>query len=559
MLRFIRVRNLAVIESVDVEFEPGFNVLTGETGAGKSILIEAVALLLGGRASADLVRTGSEQATVEALFEDSQGGEVVVRREISREGRSRAFVNGTLATAATLRQLAERLVELHGQHEHQTLLDPARHLPMLDEFARLDDAVARTAAAWAVMREARAAVERQRMDARERSARLELIDLQLTEIERVNPKPNEDDELLVSRKVLAEAERVRRLCDEAYAVLYDGEDAVLPGLGRAWKRLGELAAVDPAFLPHAASKDDIKARLEDTAFFLRRYADGIDASPERLQQVEDRLALLERLKRKHGLSLEAILERATALQAERDALTSSSQTVEALEAALTEATTAYLAAARSLSRERRGAAERFSRELRARLDGLGMAGTHVVVRFRDGEPAPEQWGERGIDEAEVFRSANVGEELRPLARTVSGGELSRFMLALKTLRLVQRGVGTMVFDEVDAGIGGRVADVVGTSLRDLSGRCQVLCITHLAQIAAQATTQFRVEKRVRGARTVTTVDRLDDGGRIDEIARMIGGGAATAALREGARDLLTGALAKGKYTAKGESERQRRA
>jgi DNA repair protein RecN (Recombination protein N) len=559
MLRFIRVQNLAVIESVEVQFDAGFNVLTGETGAGKSILVEAVALLLGARASTDLVRSGADQATVEALFEDADGEEIVVRREIGSEGRSRAFVNGALATAGTLRDLAERLVELHGQHEHQILLDSSRHLPMLDEYADLDALVARTGTAWAALREARAAVDRLRMDERERSARHELIDLQLTEIERVNPKPNEDDELGVARKVLADAERVRRLCDECYTALYDGDDAVLAGLGLVWKRLGELAALDPVFEPHAASRDAIKGPLEEIAFFVRRYAEAADASPERLQQVEDRLALLERLKRRHGGSLHAVLERATSLRSEREALTAPSQTVDALEAALAEATAAYLDGARALSRERRAAAERFSGEMQARLDGLGMQGTRVAVRFRDGEPSPAEWGERGIDEAEVFMSANRGEDLRPLARTVSGGELSRFMLALKTLRLTRRGVGTMVFDEVDAGIGGRVADVVGTRLRDLAGRCQVLCITHLPQIAAQATTQFRIEKRVRGARTVTSVERLDDAGRVEEIARMIGGGAPTTALKQGARDLLAGALAKGKYTAKGESERQRRA
>ena len=286
MLRLLRIRNLAVIEAVEVEFEPGFNVLTGETGAGKSIVVEAVGLLLGARASADLVRTGESQATIEALFEDDRdGGEVLIRREVSSSGRSRSFVNGDLATATALRDLSQRLVEIHGQHEHQTLLEPLSHLPLLDSYAELAAAADRVTVSWRDLRQLRDQLERSRMDGREKAARLELIAFQLGEIEKVRPVSGEDEELAATKHMLANAERVQRLCEESYAALYDSDNAVLAGLGGVWKRVGELATLDSQFANHMEARDGIKSQLEDLAHFLRTYADGIDASPARLQQV----------------------------------------------------------------------------------------------------------------------------------------------------------------------------------------------------------------------------------------------------------------------------------
>lgn len=576
MLRLLRIRNLAVIEAVDVEFEPGFNVLTGETGAGKSILVEAVGLLLGGRASADLVRTGEAQASIEALFEVPDGRrrrELVVRREVTNQGRSRAFVDGALVTAAALRDLSLQLVELHGQHEHQTLLDPATHLPFLDGYAALDPLVGRTAAAWSDVRQLREALDRARMDARERAARLELVAFQLGEIEKAAPRPGEDEELAATRHVLANAERIVRLCEESYAALYEDDGAVLAGLGSVWKRIGELAVVEPQFTPYLEARDGIKSQLEDLAFFLRRYADGVDAAPERLQQVEDRLVLLERLKRKYGPTLQDVIARGEALARERDLLTGATGSAADLERQLAVATDAYLEHAHDLSRRRRAAAAGFSRALEGSLAKLAMERARFEVRFNDGELPPEAWAERGIDRAEFYLSPNPGEELRPLARIVSGGELSRVMLALKTIDLGRPGdrppragasdreAGgetrpTLVFDEVDAGIGGRVADVVGMHLQQLGERFQVLCVTHLPQIAARAGTHFRIEKRIRGGRTVTSVERLGTDGRVAELARMMGGAAATETVRAGARELLAAAAGR-KAKAKGESERRR--
>jgi DNA repair protein RecN (Recombination protein N) len=541
MLRFLRIRNLAVIEAVEVEFESGFNVLTGETGAGKSILVEAVGLLLGARASSDLVRTGEAQAAIEAIFEDAAGRELIVRREISSQGRSRSFINGALATAAALRDLSARLVELHGQHEHQALLDPLTHLPLLDEYADLGDLAGKVAASWNTVRTLREQLERSRMDAREKAARLDLIAFQLGEIEKASPKAGEDDELAATRQVLASAERVQRLCEESYATLYESDDAVLAGLGGVWKRVGELATIDPQFALYADARDAIKSQLEDLAFFLRSYADGIDASPGRLQQVEDRLALLERLKRKYGPSLQEVIDKGELLARERELLTGVGERAEDLVKELDTATSAFLTVGRDLSQRRRAGAVQFARDLEGLLGELAMARTRFEVRFNDRELAPEAWSDRGVDQAEFFVSPNPGEDLRPLARIVSGGELSRVMLALKTLAAEDAPGKTLIFDEVDAGIGGRVAEVVGARLRALGARFQVLCITHLPQIAARGATQFRIEKSVRGDRTVTSVERLDAEGRVDEVARMIGGTAITEPVRASARELLESA------------------
>ena len=553
MIRTLAIRNLAVIEAVTVEFEHSFNILTGETGAGKSILVEAVGLLLGGRASQDLVRTGADLATVEALFE-LDGTEIVVRREITAQGRSRAFINGALATAGALKDLSDRLVELHGQHEHQQLLDPEQHLPVVDEWAGLQSQQHEVATLFGRVRDLRARLERTRMDSRERAARLDLVAFQLGELTKAELKANEDEELSTQRQVLRNAEAIERLCSSSYAELYESEQSVLSGLGHVWKRVGELAAIEPAFTAHLDQRDAIKAQLEDLAFALRDYAASIDASPGRLEQVEERLALVERLKRKHGPSLDEVLQRREALADEHRALSGAGADAAEIEADLARVSATYLAAARRLSEARRIAARDFAAALERELADLAMARTRFEVRLELRDD-PAAWTERGIDAGEFYISPNPGEEVRPLARIVSGGELSRVMLALKTLAAADATSKTLIFDEIDAGISGRVAAVVGDKLKALGGRFQVLCISHLPQIAATASTHFRIEKSVRGARTTTAVTRLDAGERIEEIARMLSGAAVGEPSRATARDLLAAAGAKGRgaVKAKGES------
>jgi DNA repair protein RecN (Recombination protein N) len=568
MLRFLRIQHLAVIDSVEVEFDPGLNVLTGETGAGKSILVEAVGLLLGGRASGDLVRTGEDLAAIEAIFENG-GEELLVRREITAQGRSRAFINGALATAGALKNLSTRLIELHGQHEHQTLLDPATHLAVLDGFGALDPLIAPTAAAFEAMRGNQEEIERLRAAARDRDARVDLITFELGELDRAALKdPGEDVDLTALRQILASAERVERLCAESYSSLYENDDAILGALGAVWRRVAELAALEPKFQPYLEARDGIKSQLEDLAGFLRSYADGIEASPARLQQIEERLALLGRLKRKHGPALADVVARRDALRRELTDLEGGDDRLAALAREQAAARGAYLSAAQALSSARQRTAKTFAKALVALLRDLAMERTRFEVRFADAPHAEADWSACGIDTGEFFVSPNPGEDLRPLARIVSGGELSRIMLAIKTLTATSRhgfsdaadrppstSAPGLIFDEVDAGIGGRVADVVGRKLHALGSAFQVLCITHLPQIAAYADTHFQIEKRVDGGRTRTTVQRLAVEGRVDELARMLGGEAITDGLRRSAREMLEAKAAK---TAKGESESPKR-
>jgi DNA repair protein RecN (Recombination protein N) len=555
MLRYLSIRSLAVIEHIQVEFEPGLNVLTGETGAGKSILVEAVGLLLGGRASSDLVRTGEDSAQIEAQFEDA-GREVVVRREVTAQGRSRAFINGALATAASLRDLSDRLIELHGQHEHQVLLDPASHLDLLDAYAKLEERRTQVADTFARLQALRTELQALQLDERQQAARVDLLTFQRDEIARARPRMGEDEELAAARQVLANAERLQRLSAEAYSLLYESDDAALGSLRGVWRRVDELAALDPRAHPYLESREAIKSQLEDLAYFLRGYSEAIDASPERLQQVEDRLVLIERLKRKYGPTLGDVVAHQVRCDEELATLAHLDERAEQVAADLDRARSEYLSRARVLSAGRRHAADTFASALEGSLDELSMARTRFAVRFQPVTTNEAEWTARGIDQAEFLVSPNPGEELRSLARIASGGELSRMMLALRSLARPSDRAPTLIFDEVDAGIGGRAAADVGRKLRELGKGAQVLCITHLPQIAAAGATHFRVSKAVRDGRTITIVERLRDDERAEELARMMAGSAVTPAALASARDLLR-PRGESEGTAKGESEARR--
>ncbi|ODS59449.1 MAG: DNA repair protein RecN [Acidobacteria bacterium SCN 69-37] len=550
MLRFLGVRHLAVIEHLEVEFTPGLNLLTGETGAGKSVLMEAVSLLVGGRASADLVRTGQDLAAVQAIF-DLPTAEVVVRREVAAQGRSRAFIDDQLVTSAALRDWGRTVVDLHGQHEHQRLLDPASHLDVLDAYAGHEALVTRTGEAHAAWKAAVGRLDRARLGGREKQARIEIATFHLDEIDAVAPHPDEDARLEAERVVLANADRLTRLSNEAYAALYDGDDAVLAGLATVWRRVADLADLDARFRPYVEQRDIVKPMLEDLAHVLRSYAADLDASPDRLQAVEDRLAALERLMRKHGPTLADVLARRDALRAELDELGAGEDQLARLEADETRARQAFLDDATSLSQARRRAAAALGKALAHELSALAMPGCQVDLRVRQA-PDAAQWTASGIDDVEFYLSPNPGEDLRPLARIASGGELSRVMLALHTLAATGTEGHTLVFDEVDAGIGGVAADAVGARLQALAQRYQVLCITHLPQIAARAGAHFHIAKKVRSGRTSSTLIRLDEAGREREIARMIAGADVTPQVLASARELLAG-RGESKATAKGES------
>ena len=555
MLRYLNIRNLAVIESLEVSFQPGLNVITGETGAGKSIVVGAVGLLLGDRASSDIVRTGEETAVVQAVF-DLDGREVIVRREVTAQGRSRSFVDGQLVTAGSLKELGVRLVDLHGQHEHQALLNAEVHLDLLDQFAGLSSdrqSVAQAYTEWADLRQALAEA---RGRERDRDARAEFLRFQQGEIDRVGPRMGEDGELAAERVLLANAEKLRRLCDEAYARLYDDDASAMSALAAVWRRVSELRELDPRFAPYGESREAVEAQLGDLATFLREYGTHIESAPDRLQEIEDRLAAIERLKRKYGPTLADVLERRGRCAGELAALDSSAETIAELELRLDAAAGRYLAAAKALSDHRRRRARDFAKSLESELSGLAMEGTRFEVRFEDDGDDEGRWTPRGIDIVEFFVSPNPGEDVKPLARIVSGGELSRVMLGLKTLASTDSPGKTLVFDEVDAGIGGRVADVVGQRLQALGEGFQVLCITHLPQIAVCGQTHFRVTKAERGGRTHTTVDALWGPARVEELARMIAGSVVSDGARVTAKEMLAARHGESEPGAKGESQRR---
>jgi DNA repair protein RecN (Recombination protein N) len=551
MLRFLGVRHLAVVEHLEIEFDAGLNLLTGETGAGKTVLVEAIDLLLGGRASADLVRTGESTATVQAIFERPDGREVVVRREISAQGKSRAFIDDTLATSGALRELGRQLVDLHGQHEHHALLDPNQHLALLDTSAGEAVPVADLAARFAAWRTAAGDLERSQLDTRERQSRLELATFHLQEIDKVAPRAGEDEALAAERTVLANVDRLSRLADDAYGALYDGEHAALSSLAVTWKRVADLAALDPHFQPYLDQREEVKAALDELAHALRSYRSQLEASPDRLQAVEDRSAAIERLKRKYGPTLEDVLARHVLLTHEIESLDASADRIATRIAAEAETRQAFVVTAAHASNIRRAAAVSLARGLERALADLAMPHARVDVRLATLD-RPEDWTSAGMDQVEFFFSPNPGEDLKPLARIASGGELSRVMLALHTLVAVGERGRTLVFDEVDAGIGGAAADAVGARLHVLAQHYQVVCVTHLPQIAARLGAHYRIWKDVRGGRTSTAVSRLDESGRQQELARMIAGLEVTPQVLASAQELLA-ARGESDMKAKGES------
>ncbi|MCX6544469.1 MAG: DNA repair protein RecN [Acidobacteria bacterium] len=556
MLRYLNIRNLAVIESLEVTLQPGLNVMTGETGAGKSIVVGAVGLLLGDRASADVIRTGEEIAIIQAVF-DHEGRELIVRREINAQGRSRSFVDGVLVTASALKELGATLVDLHGQHEHQALLDPDVHLDLLDSYAGLSSERRSVQQAFDEWTEAHRQLEQLRRVERDKEARAEFLRFQLSEIDRVKPVAGEDEGLDATKRLLANAEKLKRLCDEVYGRLYDDDSSVVTSLAVVWKRVGELAQFEPRFQPWVEGRDAIDAVLGELSGFVREYGAHIDASPERLAEVEDRLATLERLKRKYGPTLEEVVARRTQCADELLMLESAAAQVQQLERRLDSAASAYRELAATLSTTRRARAAGFASALEKELAELAMERARFEVRFEPPDPTDDGWTVRGIDQAQFYVSPNPGEELRPLARVASGGELSRMMLALKTLASTDSPGKTLIFDEVDAGIGGRVADVVGQRLQSLGRRFQVLCITHLPQIAAAGSSHYCVTKFVRQGRTVTSIERLGEQARVDELARMMAGAVVADGARSAAREMIAARAGESEREAKGERRKRK--
>jgi len=550
MLRELRIRNFAVVENLTVPFAPGFNVLTGETGAGKSILVDAILLLRGARAQTDVIRADAETATVEAVFEVSDGavatldeaglpledGEVVIRRELSRSGRHRAFVNDAAVTVGLLERLGDALVQVHGQHEHQRLLEPTRQLDVLDRFADAEPLRERFAALFAKHAEARAELERRRGAARDRAQRQDLLRFQVSELDAARVRVGEDDELRTERRRLQHAERFAAGLQEVASLLHADAASATARLARAGRVLSDLGRLDPAFAAPAETLDAARAHVEDTLAAVRGLRDTIVFEPGRLEGIDERLDALTRLKRKYGDSEEALLRFRADAAAELDRLERHEELLAEDERRLAELEPEMVSAARALGAARREAAAKLGPRVQRELRQLGMDRAAFEVATID--LAAGDWGLRGAERVEFRFTANPDEPNRPLARIASGGELARTMLALQVVLSGDDDAPTMVFDEVDAGIGGRAASVVGDKLAALGGSRQVLCVTHLAPIAALADQHVRVAKSVRGGRTRATTAVIAGDERAAEIARMLGGDASGAAALDHARALL---------------------
>jgi DNA repair protein RecN (Recombination protein N) len=558
MLVELFVENYAVVEQARIRFQEGLNVLTGETGSGKSIVVDSLSLLLGARASAEMIRSGEAKARVsgifaldcspelQALFVDTGieydgDEELIVEREITANGKSRAFVANRPVTTAFLRQLAPALGDIHGQNEQQLLFTTQAQRELLDEYARADELRSRVAGVFTDWRSAGEKLKELSQNEQEKLRLLDLWAFQRKEIEAVQPRCGEDRELEAERRVLQNVSRLQESAAAAFSLLYESPDSVTTQLRQALKRVEELTRIDPNVGETSASLKQASVMVDEAAYALRDYLGQLEGDPGRLDEVEARLAALDRLKRKYGGSIEEVLAFLEDVRRQADEVENVSEHRAAVEKQQMQLAQEYERMAGKLSQVRRAAAERLSKHVQSELKSLAMSGTQFEVSVRTGV-----WTASGTDEIAFLVSPNRGEELKPLEKIASGGELSRIALALKTAigdADQHPGVPTLVFDEVDAGVGGAAAAAVGRRLKALSRRNQVICVTHLAQIAGFADHHYAVSKGEKKGRVTTAIEELLGDGRAREIGRMLSGEHITAeALKQAEQLLQAGAL-----------------
>jgi DNA repair protein RecN (Recombination protein N) len=560
MLAELRIVNFALIEQLSLQFHSGFTVLTGETGAGKSLLIDAIALLVGGRASTDQIRSGEDEAQLEAAFHlpdrhpllqrlrlhDIIGpneSELILRRVLSRSGRHRVYVNGSLCPLRVLEELGGTLVDIHGQHEQQSLLATAKQLDALDAFGRLYALRGRYEQTYQGWRELRAQLDALQSDAADRARREDMLRFQAQEIQQAGLLPDEDELLRSERLRLVHAHRLVELAHEAHVELQEDEQAVLTRLGRIGRTLADLAQTDPSMGGCEQVAAESVIHLKELAGQLRDYAEQLEADPDRQAVVEDRLDLIQQLKKKYGGSVEAVVATGSRAQEELQQLGSHEERAAEMAARLDEEVRLLHTLAQQLSKKRIDAAKRMMTLMGTELAALKMEQANFQITVSSDESV-EGLGSAGRDRVEFLLSSNPGEPPRPLGRVASGGELSRIMLALKTVLAEMDQVPVLVFDEIDTGVGGAVAAAMGTRLRKLGSFHQVFCITHLPQVASQAEHHLLVEKGLESRRTSTSVRALKGMGREEEIARMLGGLTVTKKVRETAAELIAGAKGK---------------
>jgi len=560
MLAELRIGNFAIIESLEVSFHKGLNILTGETGAGKSIIVDAVELLLGGRADTDVVRAGSNEAIIEGMFSLGPHAEalrplkdkgietsddLILKRSIPISGKGRAYINGSLVTLSLLSEIGDSLVDIHGQHEHQTLLRQETHLDILDQAGNLEALRAevgeRAQTFLNTVRELGLLNEREK----QRAQMEELLKFQSEEIASAHLKDGEEEELRSERQILLNAEKLHSLAQQGHEALYAREGSVSEVLSSVLKSLEELKKIDPSCSPLHENLSSSLVQAEEVGLSLRDYAGKISFDSRKLEAIESRLELLSRLKKKYGGTAGEVRKFHDRVRKELKDMETNTERIAECERLLKESGEAYLSSAKKLSGKRRDAARQLMKSVEEELATLGMKKTVFKIDLSTlpiPGPGMEVQGlpveQKGIDRAEFLISPNVGEEPKPLTRIASGGELSRIMLALKT---VFKGIPIMIFDEVDSGIGGATAEVVGRKLKEVSASHQVLCVTHLPQIAVYADAHFKVTKDVIGKRTLAGIKKLTEEERVGEISRMLAGMKITGKTREHAKEMLNGA------------------
>jgi DNA repair protein RecN (Recombination protein N) len=564
MLTLLNISNIALIDDLRVEFEPGLNLLTGETGSGKSIIVDALGLLIGERFTSDLLKAGETRAFVEGLFsvgrnpeleellaaagievESREASEIIIRRELAASGRNKIFINNQLATQSLLRDLRPYLVDIHGQGEQQTLFNPDTHLELLDAYANaaiLRQEVAAAHKRWLALKRE---LDGLRQDEAEKFQLIDILRFQIDELERAQLVIDEDERLEEERRRLNNVEKLTKLGSESFGLIYEDEESAISRLRQATRRVEELSQYESSFRGYLEGLESARAMLEDLAFVLRDFADGLEFAPERLAEIENRLAELSRLKRKYGGTIESAFDHLTRAEERLRQVERADERESELRATLKAARAEYLAIARRLHGERVRAAKDFEREVVIDLAEVAMENAGFEVRITapvtadlESDAVETYFTARGINRVEFYFSANVGESVRPLARVASGGEASRLMLVLKTIASASEYPRTIVFDEIDTGIGGRVSEAVGVKLKRLSATNQVLCVTHQPQIARFADNHVIVRKETVDGRTAISMERLDRRGRVEEIARMLTGAAITESARRHARELL---------------------
>ena len=552
MLSLLHIENIALIESADISFDRGFNVLTGETGAGKSIVIDAISAVLGERTSRELIRTGAKSALVNAVFTGSlplkwledngfpmDGEELMLQREIQGDGRNACRVNGRPLTVAQLRELGRQMLNIHGQHDGQQLLDPDCHLGYLDSFGKTAPLLEDYQTAYRSMAELRKQITSLEMDEAERSRRVDTLEYQIKELERAELRPGEDEELDARKQLLRSSGKLMEAIQEAIYALSGGEESqgACDLISEAEGAIRSVTRLGPQLEELGEKLTSLRCAADDAAETVRDFADEFDFSPEELDQLESRLDVIYRLKKKYGPTVADMLDYLEKCKAELEQIQDADDTIQKLEKELDKARKEARKRGEALSKARKKAADSLQKRVQEELRQLDMPKVQFVAEFA---PSTGQDGmdDTGMDQVQFLMSANLGEALKPIQKVASGGELARIMLALKNVLAEDDGIGSLVFDEVDTGVSGRAAQKVAEKMADVARRKQVLCVTHLPQIAAMADTHFSVEKGEKKGRTFTNVERLEQEGRVDELARLIGGAAVTDSLRASASELL---------------------